>query len=66
MASGKWTPFQNYFSGIRMWRVGRIIDMDEPVQPSNLEYAGEYTTDREAAVQLAKDLNEKEERNGGE
>ena len=64
MPAGKWVAFQNWIAGERFWRVGRVIDTDQPVHSGNIEYAGEYIRDEEACRDMARKLNEEAEQNG--
>ena len=58
----KWQVLGNFINGKLMYHVGRKLREGEPLHSGNVEYAGGYMEDKEEAYELAKELNEKEER----
>ena len=57
---GVWKVFSNDIGDQRMYIVGRVRDTAKTVHSGNMEYHGGYTTDREEALRVAQELNEKE------
>lgn len=63
MAKGKWEVFSNHFSGRMVYRVGRLIDTNEPLHGGNVEYYHDentinvWTDDETDKEQLAERLN---------
>lgn len=62
MATGNWQVINQMLGSQRMYIVGRAIDPSEPLHGGNVEYAPDsrFTTDREEAEKLAKEMNKKE------
>mgnify|MGYP003256729327 CR=1 FL=1 len=56
----KWKIFSNYINGEKLYRVGRRENPAEPLHSGNVEYFGEYTTNRTEAEETANKLNEKD------
>lgn len=67
MAKGKWEVFSNHFSGRMVYRVGRIIDTNEPLHGGNVEYYSDentfdtWTENLEEKEELAEKLNYRSE-----
>lgn len=57
----KWQVFTNYVLGYPYYRVGRKLREGEPLHSGNVEYAGDYTTNKDKAIALADRLNKGEQ-----
>ncbi len=57
MNCGKWKVTSNSVGGEKMYAVCRIRDVSEVDHSGNREYAGGWTTNREAAQVVADQLN---------
>ena len=57
---GIWKVFSQNIDGKKMYIVGRQIDMTNPLHSGNMEFCGDYTSDRAACEKVADYLNEKE------
>ena len=55
---GQWKTFSQVLEGKRKYIAGRQIDMNETLHAGNFEYRGDYTTDREAVMNLCNQLNQ--------
>lgn len=55
----KWEVFSNYIGDKKMYRVGRKLREGEPLHSGNIEYAGDYTENKDEAYSLAAALNSK-------
>jgi len=55
--SGPWRVLSQYIGDRKMYIAGRQLDPTIPMHGGNVEYAGEYTTDRERVAILVADLN---------
>ncbi len=62
---GVWQVFSQTINGEKQYIVGRQIDMSQPLHGGNVEFCGDYTTDRESCEKTADYLNEKELQRGG-
>lgn len=58
---GVWKVTSNPIGGEMMYAVCRVRDTSQPVHSGNLEYAGEYSENREAMQVIADELNRREE-----
>jgi len=54
---GAWKAFSQVLGEERKYIAGRQLDMREPLHAGNVEYSGEYTTDRESVERLCERLN---------
>lgn len=61
MSKSEWRVTSNLIDDQKFYRVYRIRDTSEVDHSGNRQYAGDYTTDREAAVKFADILNRQEE-----
>lgn len=59
---GKWQVSSNFIGGGRMYIAVRLIDKDKTDHSGNREYAGGYSSDREAVQKLVDELNGIEQR----
>jgi hypothetical protein len=57
----EWRVTSNYVCGDKMYSVYRIRNIKEPDHSGNREYAGGWSSYREAAAMLAAELNKVEE-----
>lgn len=57
----KWQVFTNWIGDNAYYRVGRKLRDGEPLHSGNVEYAGDYTTNKDEAIALADRLNEGEQ-----
>lgn len=58
---GKWEVFSRMLGSMKMYIVGRLRDVSEPLHAGNIEYAPDahFTTDEERAEKHAAKLNQK-------
>jgi len=54
---GIWKPTSQVIDKIRHYRAMRQINTDEPLHGGNVEYCGNYTTERAAVIKLCEYLN---------
>lgn len=59
MAMSKWRVMSNYVDGEKVFVVARQLDENKPLHSGNVEYFGNYSTDKETCQQIADLLNEK-------
>ena len=62
-----WHTFTNYINGEAIYSIGRKRFENQPLHSGNIEKAfdGKYFNDREEALRLCKELNEKEGNSNG-
>ncbi len=56
-----WRVFSQVIDDRRIYIAGRLRDPAQPLHGGNVEYSGEYTTDRDAVEKLVADLNARAE-----
>ena len=56
---GEWKVTSNTLNGTTMYGVYRIKDTSAVDHSGNREYATDYTEDREQAIKIAEELNQK-------
>lgn len=57
----KWKVICNYIAGVgKLYRAGRLLDVERPMESGNVEYYGEYCEDKDAVQETVDHLNEEE------
>ena len=59
----EWRVSSNIIGGDKMYIAYRLRDVSEVDHSGNREYYGEYTADKDFAIALAAELNNREENN---
>ena len=59
---GIWKPFSQVIGDERKYIAGRQLDLTKPLHSGNVEYDGEYITNREAVEVVCEKLNAEEGR----
>ena len=54
---GEWKVYSQVVSGVRLYIVGRQLDMSEPLHGGNVEYRGDYSQDEKQVQSLCDELN---------
>ena len=57
-----WRVFSQVIEDRRIYIAGRLRDPTQPLHGGNVEYSGEYTTDRDAVEAQVAELNARVER----
>ena len=54
---GQWRVLSQVLEGRRVYIAARQLDLAKPLHGGNVEYSGEYTTDRGVVEERVSDLN---------
>lgn len=57
MLHSEWRVTSNYIGGEKMYSVYRLIDISETDHSGNREFAGGWVVHKQAAIDLAAELN---------
>ena len=60
VVKSEWRVTRNYIDGASLYAVYRLIDVDKVDHSGNREFAGGYTTNKKAAIEVANILNKEE------